>query len=61
MKPILWTFEFVFGCHHDQLSRVFTITKKTYKVCLKCGQQFNYSWPRMHTVRPAGADPVYVR
>ncbi len=36
MKPLLWVFQFAFGCHH-QLSGVFTIQKRTYRVCLECG------------------------
>jgi hypothetical protein len=25
MKPLLWIFHSTFGCHHRQMSRVFTI------------------------------------
>ena len=57
---MLWIFQLAFGCHHDQLSRAFTIKKRTYKVCFECGQEFDYSWARMRNVRPAVADPVYV-
>jgi hypothetical protein len=41
MKPLLWAFQFAFGCHH-QLSGVFTIQKRTYRVCLECGQEVEY-------------------
>ncbi len=40
MNVLLWVFQFVFGCHHGHLSRVFTIKKRTYKVCLDCGEEF---------------------
>jgi hypothetical protein len=54
MKPaVLWIFQFAFGCHHSQMSRVFTIEKRTYQVCFKCGQEFDYSWSSMHPGRPA--------
>ncbi len=57
---MLWIFELIFGCHHEHLSRVFTIQKRTYTVCVECGRELDYSWTRMRTVRPAVADPVYV-
>jgi hypothetical protein len=44
MNPLLWIFQFAFGCHHSQLSGAFTIKKRTYQVCLECGQEFEYSW-----------------
>jgi hypothetical protein len=49
MKLRLWIFQSAFGCHHSQLSRVFTIKKRTYQVCLECGQEFGYSWTLMHS------------
>ena len=47
MKLLDRTFDFVLGCHHNQLSQVFTIKKRTYKVCFECGQELDYSWARM--------------
>jgi hypothetical protein len=38
-----WLFE----CHHRELSRVFTINKRTYQVCFNCGLEIDYSWDRM--------------
>ena len=52
MKPLLWAFQFAFGCHH-QLSGVFTIQKRTYRVCLECGQEVEYSWALMHSLPPS--------
>jgi len=40
MNPLLWIFQFVFGCHHRHLSRVFTIKHRTYRVCFDCGGEF---------------------
>jgi uncharacterized membrane protein len=37
------TFDFLFGCHHRNLSRVFTIDGRTYQVCCNCGAEFDYS------------------
>jgi hypothetical protein len=51
MNPLLSMFRFAIGCHH-QRSDVFTIQKRTYQVCLKCGQEFEYSWALMRPVRP---------
>ena len=34
---------FLFGCHHGNLSRVFTIRRRTYRVCCDCGAEFDYS------------------
>jgi hypothetical protein len=56
MKPLLWTFRLAFGCRHGQLTRPFTINKRTYQVCIECGQEFAYSWNLMHTIKPGLAD-----
>ncbi len=46
--PVLTAiFEFLFGCHHRNLSRVFTIRARTYKVCTDCGAEFDYSLQTM--------------
>jgi hypothetical protein len=51
MRPLRWVFRFVFGwCHHSRLSRVFTIDKRTYQICLECGEKFDYSWTLMRRV-----------
>jgi hypothetical protein len=38
---------FLFGCHHSNLSRVFTIRRRTYRVCCDCGREFDYSLETM--------------
>jgi hypothetical protein len=54
MSLLLWIFQFSCGCHHGRLSSVFTIRKRTYQVCLECGQEFPYSWDLMRSVRSNG-------
>lgn len=50
MKALHRVLQFVFECHHHDLSRVFTIENRTYQVCFACGRELNYSWERMHSV-----------
>jgi hypothetical protein len=40
-------YDFIFGCHHRNLSRVFTIEGETYVVCCLCGIKFPYSLDSM--------------
>jgi hypothetical protein len=44
-------FEFLFGCRHADLSRVFTIGGQTYRVCCTCGTRFSYSLANMRMGR----------
>ena len=46
MKLFLGVFQFIFGCRHRHLSRVFTIKHRTYKVCFDCGREFDLPAPR---------------
>ena len=41
MKLVLGIFQFVFGCRHRHMSRVFTIKHRTYRVCFECGREFD--------------------
>jgi hypothetical protein len=52
MEKLIDIFNFVFGCHHSHLSRVFTIDGRTYKVCCDCGAKFKYSLASMQIERP---------
>jgi len=47
MDRVIAIFDFVFGCHHRELSRVFTVGGRTYRVCCGCGAKFKYSLSRM--------------
>jgi hypothetical protein len=44
-------FDYLFGCHHSDLSRVFTIGGQTYRVCCTCGARFDYSLKSMRMGR----------
>jgi hypothetical protein len=59
MKLLLWIYQLAFGCHHRQLSRVFTIRKRSYQVCFECGREFEYSLVLMNSQRPNVADNAY--
>jgi hypothetical protein len=52
MEKLVEIFNFVFGCHHAHLSRVFTIDGRTYQVCCDCGAKFKYSLTSMRIERP---------
>jgi hypothetical protein len=45
--PVANVLEFAFGCYHRKLSRVFTISNHSYRVCCDCGATFNYSLETM--------------
>jgi len=55
MQAMVVIFDFLLGCHHGHLSRVFTIDGQTYKVCCDCGAKFNYSLENMCIERPTRA------
>jgi len=59
MKALFGVFHFAFGCHHNQLSRVFTLNKRTYQVCFECGREFEYSWAQMHSLRRSVGNPAF--
>jgi hypothetical protein len=51
MAKVVSVLDFVFGCHHGHLSRVFTIDRRTYRVCCDCGAKFEYSLESMSIER----------
>jgi hypothetical protein len=51
MQNLETVFDFLFGCHHSNLSRVFTIRRQTYRVCCDCGTAFKYSLDTMSIER----------
>jgi len=53
MERVMTVLDFVFGCHHRHLSRVFTIDRRTYRVCCDCGRNFSYSLDGMCMGRSA--------
>ena len=44
---LLEAYDLLFGCHHVRLSRVFTINRETYRLCLECGAKFPLSLKTM--------------
>ena len=53
-------FDFLFGCRHGELSRVFTIGGQSYCVCWTCGSRFSYSLASMRMGRQLAAIPEVV-
>ena len=53
MEWVLRVLDLVFGCHHSNLSRVFTIDRTTYRLCCSCGARFKYSLETMAMDRRA--------
>ncbi len=61
MESLLVVLDFLFGCHHVHLSRVFTLQGETYKVCCDCGAKFAYSLETMSIERRLPLTPVLTR
>lgn len=51
MQHIVAALDFLFGCHHQNLSRVFTLDGQSYRVCCDCGARFEYSLMNMSVKR----------
>ncbi|HVO62555.1 MAG TPA: hypothetical protein VMT53_16595 [Terriglobales bacterium] len=51
MNSLVVALDFLFGCHHQNLSRVFTLEGQSYKVCCDCGARFRYSLTKMSVER----------
>jgi len=45
-------FDLFFGCHHDHLTRPFTLQSHSYKICLDCGLEMPYSVESMRLLHP---------
>jgi hypothetical protein len=58
---LLAILDFLFGCHHLQLSRVFTLQGETYQVCCDCGARFAYSLETMSIERRLPFTPALTR
>ena len=61
MDFLLAALDFLFGCHHKSLSRVFTLDGQTYRVCCDCGARFGYSLQTMSIERRLFWVPVLTR
>ena len=61
MEILLVVLDFLFGCRHVHLSRVFTLQGETYKVCCHCGAKFAYSLETMSILRRLPLTPVLTR
>jgi hypothetical protein len=61
MAMLLATLDFLFGCHHLHLTRVFTLHGETYRVCCDCGARFAYSLESMSIKRRLPLTPVLTR
>jgi hypothetical protein len=61
MAILLAILDFLFGCHHVHLSRVFTLQGETYRVCCDCGAKFAYSLETMSIERRIPLTPVLTR
>ena len=61
MDSVAGALDFLFGCHHQNLSRVFTIHGRTYRVCCDCGAEFKYSLTKMSIERRLSRDPMLTR
>ena len=60
MSYIATALDFLFGCHHSNLSRVFTIEGHSYRVCCGCGARFKYSLDTMSIEQRDFSRPVPV-
>jgi hypothetical protein len=61
MTRIINAFDFLFGCHHGHLSRVFTLGGETYRVCCDCGAKYAYSLATMSINRRLRQAPIPTR
>ena len=61
MAIIITILDFLFGCQHWNLSRVFTLEGQSYKVCCDCGAKFAYSLEKMSIERRLRPTPVLTR
>lgn len=61
MTRLVTVLDFLFGCHHGHLSRVFTLDGQTYRVCCDCGAKYGYSLETMSIERRLPLFPVSTR
>jgi hypothetical protein len=51
MQHIVAALDFLFGCHHQNLSRVFTLDGQTYRLCCDGVARLEYSLMNMSVKR----------
>ena len=61
MARLVMALDFIFGCHHGHLSRVFTLGGETYRVCCDCGVRYRYSLTTMSMERRLPQTPALTR
>jgi hypothetical protein len=61
MATLITILDFLFGCHHINLSRVFTLGGETYRVCCDCGAKYTYSLEAMSMKGRLRLRPVPIR
>lgn len=61
MATIIAIFDFLFGCHHVNLSRVFTLQGVIYRVCCDCRGKFGHSLKSMSIDCRLPLTPVLTR
>jgi uncharacterized membrane protein len=61
MHSLVAALDFLFGCHHNNLSRVFTLEGQTYRVCCDCGAKFKYSLTSMSVEYGSSWEPMLSR
>jgi uncharacterized membrane protein len=61
MARLVSVLDFMFGCHHGRLSRVFTLGGESYRVCCDCGARYRYSLTTMSIERRLPVTPVLTR
>jgi hypothetical protein len=60
MEWLARALDYLFGCDHRNLSRVFTIGGESYRVCYVCGAEFRYSLVNMSIEHRTGTPPSVV-
>lgn len=55
--PFVMVLDRAFGCRHENLSRVFTVAGRTYRVCCDCGADFDYCLDKMEIVPANDSHP----
>ena len=61
MARLMTVLDFLFGCHHEHLSRTFTLEGQTYRVCCDCGARYDYSLKTMSIEQRLPRTPVRTR